>query len=642
MRYYPLAALRKTPAGRSARARVAAWPAPAAAVPGRSGIGTLPLLAGSARAGGAGVTRESILGLQRAYGNRAVERLIQRQLSDQAQPGAFANCEAFNSEPRLVACLGSGRLRPGDQDKKDQPIYKVQKALTNAGYQIRDSEKGIYGSSTGAAVLDFKRTKLTGYKGPIINDIGPLTVKTLAENYCPASEPPVPPPAKAVLDPPQCDPGGKTASVTGRGFPPNSVVALSIAGMQRNEAVTDPGGVFHGAVYLEGPAPGSQVIRATSGSTLAFVQINLPCSGPTPPKPTPDPNLVTQSELLVLTKYQFLGQAERDATEDAIKDIRNKLDKTPVSWDRALAGVIGGMIIQFVYGGFEGVLLAAIASKFLDKGTQDIVKQGADKASDMLEDNGKDGYKKAIEEEEQQPTRAVEDQIESFRRSYLKGLRKAYIALETGWITKVWNDPKAATLTAEDWQNFGMLVDSESEKMYKTRYTKTIEGWASYIAQRRVGQSKINIPGKGVQSVTNLASVGDRDPKDVPGVLLVGLRSPLPDGRSLFFNVTRVYIDKNDVHIFGLSETTRHELARTGPELGSLNVPVVFRGKSDGDLVAIGKNELGGTVDAGSETKGKAWLAAVGQWLRGNPAAGDRAVFEDYLSGATIERIQGP
>jgi hypothetical protein len=632
--------------------------------------------------------------LQRSHGNRYVQRVlaleraqslpgrtglcgttVSRQADERpadtadvpAQeftpaPPAVA-CESIRNEPRLVACLGLARLRPGDSDQKgrDHAISTLQQGLILAGFNIRDSEIGTYGADTSVAIPEFKRTKLHGFKGAIINDVGPLTVKTLSEEFCPPAPQPV---AKASLDPLQCDPGGSTMSISGAGFPNGSVVALTVGDKALAEALADDKtGRFQATIKITGLDEGTHVIEAKSGSSRARTQFSTPC-GSQPPKPVPvDPNVVTQNELLVLTKYEFLGQTERDALEDAIRDIKDKIDPTPVSWDRELAAAVGGAIIQFTYGGFEAAILTAIKNVFppqqgksLDAAT--IVNNANDKASDFLEDFGKDGFKKAIAEEDQQPTKDVVDQLEIFRRTQLRGIREGYLKVATDWIAKVQADPATADITPDELQGLAKSIDQTSAKLYNIRYLNVLQLWSSYIARNKLGGRTVttqvnNEPVKQF-SLTNLALVGDKAPTKVPGVLLIGLlgtggNKELPSARDEGLGEASILINQNDVHIFGMSGTTRRELARAHPGLRNLHMPVVLRGNPrTGGFVAIGRNEVGGIVDAGSDAEGKQWLIEVGRLITGNstlsdPGAGAEAVFNEHLSEATIEAdIQGP
>jgi hypothetical protein len=153
--------------------------------------------------------------------------------------------------------------------------------------------------------------------------------------------------------------------------------------------------------------------------------------------------------------------------------------------------------------------------------------------------------------------------------------------------------------------------------------------------------------GKKVKVITDLTKVDNKDPKDVPGVLLIGLL--VPDAKSEANEDQTVRVDQNDIHIFGMSETTRQRLGDAHPQLIQLHMPVVLRGEPPtGGLVVIGRDEQGGVVDAGSDEKGKIWLVEVGQAKKLNPALSDpnvgaQAVFSDDLDATQIEKaIQGP
>jgi hypothetical protein len=458
-----------------------------------------------------------------------------------------------------------------------------------------------------------------------------------------------------------------SASVHGEGFAAGVPVTLTVDAdtSPANEAVptTKPdntGGVatFDATIDLSKRNPGSHAIVATSlGSTVAA---QVDCSGGQTP-PTPDPNLVTQNELLVLTKYEFLHETERDALEDATRDLKGHLDPTPVPWGVIVAQVVGEAAIQFVYGGFEQVVRSAVKGLFPSQtGNPDaatLVDNANDKASDFLEDFGKDGLAQAIKEENQAPTKAVDEQVESFRRVQQASLRKGYLKVQTDWINQVRDDPATANITPDEVQGLGTALDQVSQKLYDLRYNNFLEAWDSYISRQKLGgrTETLQVNGGPTKefSLTNLSQVAGKDPKDVPGVLLVGLRSgggkDLPDPVQEGEGFAGVRIDQGDIHIFGMSETTRAHLAAGHPQFNQLNMPVVFRGETPtGGRVDIGRNTDGGIVDAGSDDDGRAWLVTVARTNKQDssitdPAVGAGIVFSENLDVEQVEGvIQGP
>jgi len=625
-----------------------------------------------------------LLQTQRTYGNQAVQRMLERAPqppSPNSPPAPAAQgctTQPPARDPRAIfdnLCLLSSELKedpPGrlnDAFHNNPPltakdngsaVQRLQQALIDAGEVLPNfGADGKWGDETKKAVASFQ-----GKNGipPGSFEAGRKTLLALDARLQQNPPKPTPTPSQASIDPPQCDPGGSTMTVTGKGFPAGSTVFLLVDGTSRGAAPADPkDGSIRATVVLLGLPDGDRTLTVSGGSASATTTFKIPCSGQAPPKP--DPNVVTQNELLVLTKYQFLGQTERDATEDAIKDLRTKLDPTPVPWVTTIAGVVGGMIIQFLYGSFEQIMRTAIKNTFppqqgktADAGV--IVDNASDKASDFLEDFGQNGFKKAIEDEDQKPTKKVEEQVESFRRSYLKSLRNGYLKVETDWIESVKKDPKTADITPDELQGLAKCLDETSDKIYKNRYDATIQSWDSYIAHVKLGGKNVIVPGKGpvpdIFFVTDLSNIGDKDPKEVPGVLLIGLlgeagSKELPDAQAEGAGFESVRPDQSDIHIFGMSEITRRELGSTHPQLIALHSPTVLRGEpKTGGLVAIGRTEAGSIVDAGSDAKGKQWLIGVGQTKKQNPSLSDpnvgaESVFTDDLIAQDIEgEIKGP
>jgi peptidoglycan hydrolase-like protein with peptidoglycan-binding domain len=630
--------------------------------------------------------RQLLPGWQRQYGNR----YIQRALALARQPaGPDANNSGNRTENETPAPSGGCTTQPPAKDKRaifdnlclvsDQlkddprlndafhnnppltsadsgengPVAKFQQALLDAGEKLpKSGVDGKWGNETSSAVASLQTKHGMPAGGFEAGRNTLLALDTELQKQKPA---PAPPPQQNATLVAQCATGQQADQVivSGTGFPPGAVNLL-VDGAGGNSAIADASGAVAGSVPAK-LKDGSHVVEATAGAVHGFAQFTTPCA----PQPTPvDPNLVTQNELLVLIKYQFLGQKERDAVEDAIKDLKGNLDPTPVSWGKALAETIGLAITQFVYGAFEQVILTAI-KKTVTEAQRDIVNQASDKASDSLEDGGKDGFKTAIDKEDQAPTRALEEQVESFRRAHLASLAKGYFTLKTEWIQKVKADQTTANITPPELQGLATSLDQTAEAVYQNRYNFVLQAWDSYIASasKKLGGTTQVVPVDGrppeIFYITNLSTVDNKDPKDVPGVLLIGLRGPggsdeLPSAADEGPGFESVHMDHNDVHIFGMSETTRKNLAASHPQLAALHMPIVFRGEpKTGGFVAIGKNEKGDVVDAGSDAKGKEWLIAVGQTKRFDPSLSDpnlgaEAVFKDDLDADEVDNIKGP
>ena len=556
--------------------------------------------------------------------------------------------DAFHNNPPLTA-----------KDNGTESMEKFQQALLDVGEVLpRFGVDGKWGDETTRAVASFQ-----GKNGIPVGgfEAGRKTLLALDAHLQqnPPKPPPPPPPSNTVKVDAKCGPdpqsGKVVVKVEGGGFPSNSEVDLTVDGAGGNAALSDKDGTFSGSVPAD-LKDGSHVVKAKSGSVEGLAQFSTPCRV-SPPPPTPvDPGVVTQNELLVLTKYQFQGQVKRDATEDAIRDLQSDLDPAPVPFFRKLLEGVLMAETQFVYGAFEQVIRTAIKG-LLQAGAQEIVDNANDKASDSVEDWGKDSIKDKLEKEDDQPQLDLKDHLEKFRRTQLGSLNESYFKLETEWIGKVAADPKTANITPEDLQGLGRALDQTSHDLYTIQYDKTVEAWASYIAQIKVKKSPG--PSKDVSSVTDLSSVDDKDPKDVPGVLLIKLigsnDEELPTPQDEAAHRQMCVVAQGDIHIYGLSKETREELVEATPDVAHLAMPVVLRGQLPRTWflgahghVAIGKDEAGQVKDAGSDERGKKWLIAVGQMAKSDPRLSDpdvgaRAVFSSDLSNVKITgRIQGP
>jgi peptidoglycan hydrolase-like protein with peptidoglycan-binding domain len=628
--------------------------------------------------------QRTLLTLQRRFGNQYVRRAVGRagernaggdeRLSPDLQrapaadaPSGAGGCttqppardhRAIFDSACLLAPELTGDARLNDAFHNNPPltakdngttVQRLQQALLDAGETLpKFGADGNWGSETTHAVASFQGRNGVAPGG---FEAGRQTLGALDRHLQQnPPKPPVPPApgGKATLDA-RCgaDLQAGTLVVTGTGFPPGKV-ELSVDSIAGNAALADAAGALKGSVSADLKA-GSHVVEASAGDVKAAAQFSTPCGGSGPPV---DPELVTQDELLVLARYQFVGQTERDATEDAIRDLKGQLDPTPVPWQRALAETVALALLQFVYGQYEQLVRNAVKRAFPKGGSEDdiaVVDNAHDKASDLIQDKtAKDKLDKIFEEEDNEPTKTMERHLEAFRRGLLAELRAGYLLVQTDWIQRIRSNAKTARITPPQLQALASSIEEAGKKMYDVRYSKVLEMWGSYLARRKLGSSKE--PGKKTPDhATNLRQVGDNAPEDVPGVLLIGLiggggKKTMPDARTVGRGDETVHVNQKDVHIHGMSEEARKKFAQLKPELSQLNMPVVLRGEPrTGGLVAIGRDEDGLVLDAGSDTKGKAWLVAVGQIKRldpqlSDPDLGAQAVYAEDLSATAIDK----
>jgi hypothetical protein len=662
-------------------------------------------------------TSDRLIGLQRHYGNRYVQRLVasshitpNRLSSTQAQrapadagppvgvPGADnavsadapspGGCPTTKKtpppDPRVILdnlCLLSSRLKDDSllndafhnnppltkkENGKPGPVQKLQLALLDVGEVLpRFGTDGDWGDETIRAVASFQSKNGIQPGGFEAGRKTLLALDAHLQQGPPKPVPPQPTPANAVDVKAQCgqDPqsGRMLVIVTGTGFPPGRI-DLTIEGQGGFSTRAETDGKFSGSV----PPPanlgaGSHVVEATGGGVHGVSNpVTTPC-GQAPPQPTVDPG-VTASELLVLAKFQFMHETQRDATEDAIKDLQ-PLDKVRLPFIVQVLETVATAYIQFEYGAIEQLVRAAILGG-ANPGNADFLKlvdNGADKAFDFLEDNVKEGVQDELKDEHEAPSDELTKHIEKFRRATLAGLRVQNFKCQRGWIGAMQKD-ETRNITPVELQAIGDSVEKSDGDIYKAQYDKVIQSWTSYIAQAKVGgttvtgvveEGKSGKPRQGEIAVTDLSAVGNKkDAEDLPGVLLIGIEAN--DGGSLQSDqklsaatdvgFTRQMIALNDIHIFGLNEQTRNHIQ--GP-LGGLTMPMALRGKpTDGGQVVIGKDEDRRIVDGGSDGDGKKWLSGVSKALGGSGDAQDgmQRLFDRDLKSTVVVpgSIQGP
>jgi peptidoglycan hydrolase-like protein with peptidoglycan-binding domain len=551
-------------------------------------------------------------------------------LSDDLKDDARLN-DAFHNNPPLTA-----------RDPADS-VRKLQQALLDVGEVLpKFGADGAWGPETSAAVFSFQSKNGIPPGG---FEAGRKTLLALDANLQQAPpKPPVPPPSQAATLSAQCGSGPQagTIVVAGTGFP-DGRVDLTVDGTAGNSALSAGGN-------LSGSVPGnlkdgSHVVEANAGATHAAAQFTTPCGGVVPPQPDPDP-LVRASALLVMAKYQFMYETQRDATEDAIKDLQ-PIQKASVPFlEKVLEGAVA-TYLQFEYGFIEQIIRTALFSEN-PAGDAKLADNASDKAFDVLEDNVKDGLQDALKEFHDEPSAKLEDHLEPYRRTKLTGLRNQNFKLQKNWIASL-SDPKTRGITPSELQMVGDAVEASGAKIYQTQYNQTLQGWAHEIAGGGLQQGSAFVPEPGKQkevevSVTFLQGVGDKDAREVPGVLLAdivagGGSDELSPPEDINNNQQAI----KQAHIFGFNETTRKTLALP---IAQLKVPLVLRGEPpSGGQVCIGKDEAGQIVDGGSDRKGKVWLADVDKQMggTGDPDHGRQALFNRDFSGTGLspDEIKG-
>lgn len=577
-------------------------------------------------------------------------------LSDDLTGDARLN-DAFHNNPPLTAA-DNGTV-----------VQKFQNALLDAGEKLpKYGPDGKWGGETTSAVVSFQNKNGVPPGGA---EAGRKTLLALdahlQQNPPKPPNPPNPPPqpAQNATLTAQCgkDQQSGSIAVTGTGFPPGRV-DLTVDGAGGNSALADASGVIAGTVSSK-LKDGSHVVEATAGGVHGAAQFTTPC-GSAPPQPVPANPAVTTAELLVLAKFEFMHETQRDATEDAIKDLQ-PLDKVEAPLVVQILENVVATYLQFEYGAAEQLVRAAILGGN-NPGNADFLKlvdNGVDKAFDFLEDNVKDGLQDAFKHEHDEKSEDLTKHIEPFRRGQLAGLRAQNFKLQQGWIGKMQKDD-TQNITPVELQAIGDSVEKSGNNIYKAQYNKVMQAWASYVAQLTLGkgttqgvveqfkdpQGKVLEQRTGEIEVTNLFEVGNKDAKNVPGVLLIGIEAN--DGGKLAADeelsaaadvqFTRQMVATNDIHIFGLSEKTREQVA--GP-LAGLKLPLVLRGEpTDGGRVAIGKDEASRIVDGGSDGDGKKWLASVSKVLGGSGDSDDgmKRLYDRDFNAASLAPnwIQGP
>jgi len=516
---------------------------------------------------------------------------------------------------------------------------------------------GKWGTETSQAVASFQSKNGIQPGGFEAGRKTLLALDAHLQQQPPKPQPPTPPGQNATVTA-QCGQGQQagTVIVTGSGFPPGEV-DLAVDGIAGNAALAGADKTFTGSVSAN-LKDGSHVVKATSGSIQGLAQFTTPCGAA--PQPTPSNQQVTTAELLVLAKFEFMHETQRDATEDAIKDLQ-PLDKDKVPLIVQILEMVATTYLQFEYGVAEQLVRNAIVGPE-PKDFLKLMDNGLDKAFDFLQDNVKDGIKDELKDEHDAPSADLAKHLEPFRRGTLAALRVQNFKLQKNWITEM-QKGDTSNITPAQLQVIGDSVERSDQQIYKAQYDKVVQSWASYLAQAKVGGGAVIGPiedptdpqakkRKGEIAVTNLDVVDGKDADDVPGILVIGIEAN--DGGALQSSEklsppsqvasTRQMVALNDIHIFGLSEETRKRIQ--GP-VGSLGLPLVLRGEpSDGGRVVIGKDEAGRIVDGGSDNDGKKWLGAVSKALGGSGDTQDgmeRLFDRDLKNNAVVPgSVEGP
>ena len=562
---------------------------------------------------------------------------------------------AFHNNPPLTPKNNT----PGDPAG---PVGKLQQGLLDAGEDL--GPKGVdsnWGGATTRAVASFQ-----GKNGiqPGGFEAGRKTLLAL-DSYLqqhPKPKPPPPPQQQAVLNDPCQQVSGQTATqgtvtVTGAGFPAETTVDLLLDSAKVGALLADKDGNVNGPVAVT--ASGSHVVEATAGAAHAARQFTMPCGAP----PTPDP-AVTQSERLVLDEYQYMYETQRDATEDAVKDLL-PLDKRKLPLYREIATRVTKASLQFGYGAINQLILGEIfrdTSQDPDWPAIGAAAQG--KANDSFFDEVTDAVKDAFKDQDNEPNALLTEHLEVYRRGQLASLRLLNFNNQQKWIPKMQSDPITAKIRPEDVTALGDAIEKQEDNIYQAWYQIVIGGWTAQLSQTQlgVGTAYVEDPEhpkdkeKEIQiSVSELWRVEGKEPSDVPGVLIIAIVAndngqleadkKLSDAADVPFVMQMV--DIGDIHIWGLGEQARKHIVDHAPKIRELKIPTVLRGEpAHGGRVDIGQDEAGRIVDGGSDDKGRRWLADVSKGLGGSGDADDgmQRLFDRDLGRVVLfpGLIQGP
>ena len=119
----------------------------------------------------------ALMQLQALAGNRAVSALLVQRVHLEGGRRVFDSAK-FKGDAKLEACLNDeDRVRPNDTGPS---VIKIQEGLRRDGADLgEDGTSGVYGATTGQAVMAFKRKH--GLGSNQFPDVGPRTSAKLDE-----------------------------------------------------------------------------------------------------------------------------------------------------------------------------------------------------------------------------------------------------------------------------------------------------------------------------------------------------------------------------------------------------------------------------------------------------------------------------
>jgi peptidoglycan hydrolase-like protein with peptidoglycan-binding domain len=565
---------------------------------------------------------QSLLQLQRRYGNRYVQRLmasarqetaelqraydpgspmLQRVHLDDSGRKAF-DCENFAGDKKLEACLNNeDRLRRGDNGPA---VKKVQGGLLADGEDLGPKQDdGDFGTKTEAAVRTFKKKYELGSEQ--FGDVGPGTMAKLDE-LCASPKPsPTPTPQNATLTA-ACgtDQQAGKVVVTGTGFPPGSV-DLIVDRAGGNSAIADAKGNFSGSVPSN-LKDGSHVVEASAGSVRQSAQFTTPCGAPPGPKPGPGNEELETVLNRIGIAYQLLLTRERDGVLALCRDLTN-LDKPGASAAVEVLTVILTGLVSFLFGFTEGAIRQAIKSALTAKLGQGVAND-YDEANNQVVSAILQAGQGVIAKAGDRNIKNRTDLLAGFCDSQLEQVTQEGFAAADKFETdgkKRFSNP-APSGTKHDTRNqsgdprvdvaLGELdaVDQTAAKAFQIHYDAALDQWDSKLAQQQLGVSEQNVKDTNLEPLKGSA--------DIPtGVLDILLDLDL-SGKG-----ERVAAARID----GLSERVRTVLqGRTG---GDLHLPIVAEGSTGARRMRIGVTESHESiVDLTTSNSGGQWLTERG------------------------------
>jgi peptidoglycan hydrolase-like protein with peptidoglycan-binding domain len=393
-----------------------------------------------------------------------------------------------------------------------------------------------------------------------------------------------------------------------------------------------------------GPKTAQAVLDFKSGHSLA----NTPADGEfvgaataallvAKPKTAPDPDKEAKLEVIG-ERYDFMIERQRDALTAAARDVlqgKAADEDTDIGLD-VLKGILKA--------GFKGIY--GISADFLKEQLDTIewpdlpakinAKKSAGDAIDSLEDPAVEAVMSVLETKKEDQT--AED-VADFFDAHLETVSQAGLELKERFATTVRADLR--TLPADKIDDYAEKVDTMAHRAFALQREEALTQWAVSRAHKsRLGTT---FDPKDVgQQVTSFKKASRFGSEKFGGVLTVGIASDegnqddlgRPDAIGISANIV---VRNAALPGMGPRAARAFELK----PFGAMEIPIIFRGKAQGNSVAFSRDEhgnlslIGGGGFLGDQAG--AWFTQVAEAHGGKTADdGISFLFSTMLQNARL------